>query len=305
MNERYIIEYLSSPQWKAKRKAGKKRCNDICERCHLYLVDEVHHLTYERIYNERLEDLQGLCAGCHEFLHGKSGIDPLQKSIHVTVSGKIIEFWDSQAGKRRRVNIAKLPPERFRWCRMYAGDKLIETFLENSQLGQFDVPMDVFLDEKGKAVLDPSRWERYRVASWIGNRWYSARRDRRGRPNSGESMKAETTEQEKRKELEEKRLEENPEHYTSFEHASPKTLKQTKALFKKYPRVVDHGCECALMNVRETKTMGVVLDLQHTTTRGWTRHKIYGADRQLAEGKIVLDSDRKLWVVRNQSHRPA
>src|SRR5690348_5248702 len=98
MNERYI-EYLSSPEWKAKRKAVKERCSNICERCHRYLVDDVHHLTYDRVYDEPLEDLQGLCAGCHDFQHNHSGIDPLRKSIRVTVSWKIIEFWDSEKRK--------------------------------------------------------------------------------------------------------------------------------------------------------------------------------------------------------------
>jgi hypothetical protein len=42
-------------------------------------------------------------------------------------------------------------------------------------------------------------------------------------------MKAEVAEQENREKLEEKRLRENPEHYTSLEHAPPKTSKQAKA----------------------------------------------------------------------------
>jgi hypothetical protein len=25
----------------------------------------VHHLTYDRVYNELLEDLQGMCINCH------------------------------------------------------------------------------------------------------------------------------------------------------------------------------------------------------------------------------------------------
>lgn len=299
MNELYI-EYLGSLEWNAKRRAVKERCSNICERCHRYLVDDVHHLTYERIYNERLEDLQGLCAGCHEFLHNRSGIDPIRKSIRVKVSWKIIEYWDNEAKKFRRVNIAKLPPEKFLWYRRYAGEKLIDTCLENSQLGQFDVPMEVLLNQQGKAVFDPSSWERYRVASRIGTHWYSTRRDPRRIPS--ESMKIEFATQEKRKELEEKRLEENPEYYTSFEHAPPNTSKQVKALFKKYRRVVDRGCECTILNVRETNTRGLVLDLEHTTTNGWIRHKIYYADQQLAKGEIVLDSDRKMWVVRKHSH---
>jgi hypothetical protein len=72
-NPRYL-EYLNSPAWAAKRKAVKARCNSICERCHKYLVDEVHHLTYAHLFDELLEDLQGLCKPCHRFLHHASGM---------------------------------------------------------------------------------------------------------------------------------------------------------------------------------------------------------------------------------------
>jgi hypothetical protein len=276
MNEQYYFGYLGSPEWKAKRKAVKKRCSNICERCHLYLVDEVHHLTYERLHNESLEDLQGLCCGCHDFLHGKTGIDPIEKSIRVTVSEKIIEFWDAQAEKLRRVHIAKLPPEKSRWFRMCAGE-------------QFAVPEQVFLDEQGKAILDPSGWERYRVSSM--------RAPRRLPPD----FESEFAEQKKRMELEEKRLKENPECYTSFRNAPPETAKEAKALFKKYLMIVERGRECTIRNVRETKSWGVVLDLQERTTSGWSRYQIHEAHRKLAEGEIVLDHDRKVWVVMGEA----
>src|SRR5262249_8716042 len=72
------LKYLNSPEWKALRDAVIKRCQGICERCKKYLVDEVHHLTYDRLYHEALEDLQGLCEPCHEYLHNKLPVDPLE-----------------------------------------------------------------------------------------------------------------------------------------------------------------------------------------------------------------------------------
>jgi hypothetical protein len=69
-------DYLKSKEWKAKRKAVKERCQNICERCHKYSVDGVHHLTYERLYNERLEDLQGLCAGATISYTAGAGLIP-------------------------------------------------------------------------------------------------------------------------------------------------------------------------------------------------------------------------------------
>ena len=32
----------------------------------------VHHKTYKRLFRERLEDLDALCARCHLYLHGRS-----------------------------------------------------------------------------------------------------------------------------------------------------------------------------------------------------------------------------------------
>ena len=85
-------DYLNSTVWKNKRRAVMDRCKKICERCGKFRVDEVHHLTYERIFNEMLEDLQDLCEPCLKFLHGASGIYPLRPAISVKVSWKQIEY---------------------------------------------------------------------------------------------------------------------------------------------------------------------------------------------------------------------
>jgi hypothetical protein len=68
--ERYQ-QYLCSREWGLLREAGRKRSGGICERCRHFPMSHVHHLVYIRKYNERLEDLRGLCEGCHEYIHGK------------------------------------------------------------------------------------------------------------------------------------------------------------------------------------------------------------------------------------------
>jgi hypothetical protein len=304
MNERYR-KYLDGPQWKAKRKAVKERCKGICERCHKYLVDEVHHLTYEHIFNEPLEDLQGLCKPCHNFLHRNSGIDPLVRSVQIKVAFKVIEYWDSKALKFRRVSIDKLPAENFQWSRLYSGGKLLSTFLTNEQTGLYEVPMDVFLDSEGNPVFQPSRWEKYKTAFRHGRGWTGHEPRGRSIPPDPELVRQEVMRREERKEQEERRQQDSPECFTSYQDYPPQTPKEARALFKRYPRIVDHGCECTILEVRETKTRGVVLDLQHTTTNGWILRKIYGADRRLAEGQIILDHERKVWVAKDQGRRPA
>ena len=277
-NERYRA-YLDSPEWKAMRKAVKKRCNNVCERCHKFRVDEVHHLTYDRVFNERLEDLQGLCVPCHRFLHGDSGIDPCQPSISVKVTARTIEFLDSEARKLRRVKRTTEGAE-----------------------GEYRVPMEVFLDGGGNPVLEPSRWQSYRTAYRHGRGWmrYGSGGEGRRVPRDPETVKAEVMEVEARKAEVHRRLQKSPERFTSYQDNPPKTPKETIVLFKRYPRILDAGSECRIKSVRETKRSGVVLDLQMDKPGHVIWYKIYHAEECLANGSILLDHERGIWVSKDQ-----
>ncbi len=57
----------------------KERAGNVCERCHSAPVQDIHHITYIRAYFERLEDLQGLCRPCHEYVSAKNDTDPLDE----------------------------------------------------------------------------------------------------------------------------------------------------------------------------------------------------------------------------------
>ncbi len=70
-------EYLASRDWALKREAVKERAGNICERCFLNSIKNVHHLSYANVGDEPLEDLQGLCRPCHEYLSAKRDDDPL------------------------------------------------------------------------------------------------------------------------------------------------------------------------------------------------------------------------------------
>ncbi|MCG9127276.1 HNH endonuclease [Candidatus Poribacteria bacterium] len=61
------MTYIRSSEWKEKRKTKLEDCNSKCE-CEGGCVREatqVHHLHYDTLGNESLEDLQALCAKCH------------------------------------------------------------------------------------------------------------------------------------------------------------------------------------------------------------------------------------------------
>lgn len=66
-------EYIQSKEWKAKAKAAKHRANYRCEQCGMLKPEHLlhaHHLTYERLGNERKSDLKVLCNECHAEEHG-------------------------------------------------------------------------------------------------------------------------------------------------------------------------------------------------------------------------------------------
>lgn len=78
--EKYGL-YLASREWSVLKEAVHARAKGVCERCNVNKIDAVHHLTYIRKYEEQLDDLQGLCKGCHDFNHGKSDVDPKSPSL--------------------------------------------------------------------------------------------------------------------------------------------------------------------------------------------------------------------------------
>jgi len=73
--EKYAA-YLCSREWAILKEAVHERAKGLCEACHVFAIDAVHHLTYERKYHENVEDLQGNCKHCHNFTHGKSEFNP-------------------------------------------------------------------------------------------------------------------------------------------------------------------------------------------------------------------------------------
>jgi hypothetical protein len=73
--EKYAA-YLCSAEWGQLRREVRERCLGVCERCRTLPQAHTHHQTYIRKYAEHIDDLQGVCQPCHDFIHGRSGLDP-------------------------------------------------------------------------------------------------------------------------------------------------------------------------------------------------------------------------------------
>lgn len=61
-------EYLRSPAWSDVKR--RYRASDLPQACMCgETIVQLHHKTYERVGEERLDDLAPLCAGCHRLVH--------------------------------------------------------------------------------------------------------------------------------------------------------------------------------------------------------------------------------------------
>jgi 5-methylcytosine-specific restriction endonuclease McrA len=58
--------YLKSDKWLNLKKQVFERDKHRCQTCHAIKQLEVHHVTYDRLGNENLDDLIMLCKLCHE-----------------------------------------------------------------------------------------------------------------------------------------------------------------------------------------------------------------------------------------------
>lgn len=61
--------YLATPEWHHKREKVLHRDRYLCQGCLERQAVHVHHLTYDRLFNELLCDLVSLCVPCHQLCH--------------------------------------------------------------------------------------------------------------------------------------------------------------------------------------------------------------------------------------------
>ena len=62
-------EYLESPHWLNTATLRKIKSNYVCDACRTNKRLEVHHLHYNSLGNESMDDLMTLCHDCHKFAH--------------------------------------------------------------------------------------------------------------------------------------------------------------------------------------------------------------------------------------------
>ena len=63
------LKYLKSKKWATKKNIILAIKGHKCAICGDTENIDVHHLTYERIFNEDIEDLEPVCRKCHKKIH--------------------------------------------------------------------------------------------------------------------------------------------------------------------------------------------------------------------------------------------
>ncbi len=63
--------YLSSSKWKKIREEVFERDKKVCQVCKKETATEVHHLHYNNVFKEQIEDLIAICYTCHKEQHKK------------------------------------------------------------------------------------------------------------------------------------------------------------------------------------------------------------------------------------------
>jgi len=113
-------ERLKSPDWKERRKRMIRECGGGCERCFL-ITDklELHHKTYERLWDELDSDLEVLCEKCHKIADAERQAETEDRLHNARLNGwarkKYGEDWASYE------DIEEVEEEFYRWVERKQG----------------------------------------------------------------------------------------------------------------------------------------------------------------------------------------
>ena len=69
------LEYMQSEKWKQLKLERLKIAQNKCESCGSTHNLHLHHITYERLTQESVEDVAAICEQCHTYIHSVLGYD--------------------------------------------------------------------------------------------------------------------------------------------------------------------------------------------------------------------------------------
>ncbi|MBW1676868.1 MAG: HNH endonuclease [Deltaproteobacteria bacterium] len=88
-------EYYKCEEWEKVRIFALHRAKHRCQRCGASGVLQVHHLTYDNLYNEKPEDLEVLCKKCHKKADSEREYENWYESaLDTYMIKKYGEYWE-------------------------------------------------------------------------------------------------------------------------------------------------------------------------------------------------------------------
>lgn len=95
-------QYMASREWRLKRRAVIEQYGNWCRRCLSAPIENVHHLTYERLGDEDLDDLLGVCRPCHEYISAVRDDDPAVTAVWDCInkyglSPEVVDFGNGES----------------------------------------------------------------------------------------------------------------------------------------------------------------------------------------------------------------
>ncbi len=102
--------HLQSEYWDGLRRDVVARANGTCELCQQKPLTQVHHLTYEHLGHETLNDVLGLCARCHRYLH-RTGYKKLRdRTRQFRQAQRLLELKLGVATRGKDRSLPPVPP---------------------------------------------------------------------------------------------------------------------------------------------------------------------------------------------------
>ena len=99
------LAYIESPIWKELRETVLERDNCRCTKCGHKNQLQAHHVTYERLFNEEINDLVTLCKHCHEEAHG---IRKPGQRVYIEIAKGVLVLKGEKPTKRQKRQAAQI-----------------------------------------------------------------------------------------------------------------------------------------------------------------------------------------------------
>ena len=99
------LAYIESSIWKELRDTVVERDNGRCTKCGHKGQLQAHHVTYERLFNEEINDLVTLCKHCHEEAHG---IRKPGQRVYIEIAKGVLVLKGEKPTKRQKNQAAQI-----------------------------------------------------------------------------------------------------------------------------------------------------------------------------------------------------